>query len=79
MVPGIADVVEPKAPERRARGADPLEEMGPVLSGDAWNNLTHYKARSRAYKWGEDGLGGLCDDEQLLCLRWRCGMSATQS
>jgi hypothetical protein len=36
-------------------------------SGDAWNYFTHDQARSRAYHWGEDGLGGLSDDEQRLC------------
>src|SRR4030088_430308 len=37
-------------------------------NGDAWNYFTHDMARSRAYRWGEDGLAGLCDDRQLLCL-----------
>ncbi len=37
-------------------------------SGDAWNHFTHDQARSRAYRWGEDGLAGICDDKQLLCL-----------
>jgi hypothetical protein len=36
-------------------------------SGDAWNYFTHDQARSRAYRWGEDGLGGVCDDKQRLC------------
>ena len=36
-------------------------------SGDAWNYFTHDQARSRAYRWGEDGLGGICDDRQVLC------------
>jgi hypothetical protein len=36
-------------------------------SGDAWNYLTHDQARSRAYRWGEDGLAGISDDKQLLC------------
>jgi hypothetical protein len=36
-------------------------------NGDAWNFFTHDQARSRAYRWGEDGLGGICDDEQHLC------------
>ncbi|MGI4744139.1 MAG: MGH1-like glycoside hydrolase domain-containing protein [Janthinobacterium lividum] len=35
--------------------------------GDAWNYTTHDQARSRAYRWGEEGLGGFCDDRQLLC------------
>src|SRR5881296_3067409 len=36
-------------------------------SGDAWNYFSHDQARSRAYRWGEDGLGGISDDRQLLC------------
>ncbi|MCY1213093.1 hypothetical protein D9M68_205700 [compost metagenome] len=36
-------------------------------NGDAWNYFTHDQARSRAYRWGEDGLGGICDDHQILC------------
>ncbi|HET9899310.1 MAG TPA: hypothetical protein VFQ44_30660 [Streptosporangiaceae bacterium] len=36
--------------------------------GDAWNYATHAQARSRAYRWGEDGLAGFCDIEQRLCL-----------
>ncbi|HEY7022242.1 MAG TPA: hypothetical protein VH349_14075 [Ktedonobacterales bacterium] len=36
-------------------------------SGDAWNAFTHDQARSRAYQWGEDGLAGVSDDQQLLC------------
>jgi hypothetical protein len=36
-------------------------------SGDAWNAFTHDQARERAYQWGEDGLAGVSDDQQLLC------------
>jgi hypothetical protein len=36
-------------------------------SGDAWNFLSHEQSRSRAYRWGEDGLAGISDDRQLLC------------
>ncbi|HWE23075.1 MAG TPA: glucosidase, partial [Myxococcales bacterium] len=36
-------------------------------SGDAWNYFSHDHARSRAYRWGEDGLAGISDDRQLLC------------
>jgi hypothetical protein len=35
--------------------------------GDAWNFFTHDHARSRAYRWGEDGIAGLSDDKQHLC------------
>jgi hypothetical protein len=60
----------------------PWKKWGPYLSerqwgtvredysanGDAWNYFSHDQARSRAYRWGEDGLGGICDDHQVLCL-----------
>src|SRR5215212_9720323 len=36
-------------------------------NGDAWGYLPHDHARSRAYRWGEDGLAGVCDRYQLLC------------
>src|SRR5262245_26271881 len=36
-------------------------------NGDAWNYFTHDQARSRAYRWGEDGLAGFSDDKQRLC------------
>ncbi|GIE91233.1 MGH1-like glycoside hydrolase domain-containing protein [Actinoplanes regularis] len=36
--------------------------------GDAWDHLTHDQARSRAYRWGEDGIAGFSDDRQQLCL-----------
>ena len=36
--------------------------------GDAWDYFPHDHARSRAYRWGEDGLAGFCDIEQRLCL-----------
>jgi hypothetical protein len=36
-------------------------------SGDAWNYFAHDQARSRAYRWGEDGLGGISDDRQRVC------------
>lgn len=59
----------------------PLEKWGPYLSerqwgtvredysenGDAWNYFPHDHARSRAYQWGEDGLGGISDYSQYLC------------
>jgi hypothetical protein len=65
-----------------AREADvPWKKWGPYLSerqwgtvredysenGDAWNFFTHDHARSRAYRWGEDGLAGISDDKQHLC------------
>jgi hypothetical protein len=35
--------------------------------GEAWAYFTHDQARSRAYRWGEDGLAGISDDHQVLC------------
>jgi hypothetical protein len=37
-------------------------------SGDAWSYFSHDQARSRAYRWGEDGIAGFSDDQQHLCL-----------
>jgi hypothetical protein len=36
--------------------------------GAAWNYFTHDMARSRAYRWGEDGIAGISDENQFLCL-----------
>jgi hypothetical protein len=61
--------------------ATPWKKWGPYLSerqwgtvredystdGDAWNYFTHDQARSRAYRWGEDGIAGFSDDKQHLC------------
>src|SRR3954468_8010229 len=35
--------------------------------GDAWGSFTHEHAMMRAYRWGEDGLLGLCDNRGLVC------------
>jgi len=59
----------------------PWKKWGPYLSerqwgtvredysqdGNAWNYFTHDQARSRTYRWGEDGLAGISDDNQQLC------------
>jgi aryl-alcohol dehydrogenase-like predicted oxidoreductase len=57
----------------------PWKKWGPHLSErqwgtvredygrDAWSYFSHEQSRSRAYRWGEDGLGGFCDDRQRLC------------
>src|SRR5437868_2733064 len=37
------------------------------VTGDAWDYFTHDQSRSRAYRWGEDGLAGISDDHQVLC------------
>src|SRR5205823_10867110 len=35
--------------------------------GNAWESFPHDHARSRAYRWGEDGIAGISDDKQRLC------------
>ncbi|SNR61326.1 MGH1-like glycoside hydrolase domain-containing protein [Hymenobacter mucosus] len=68
--------------EEAKNGELPWHRFGPYLSerqwgtvredysatGDAWNYISHDHARSRAYRWGEEGLGGISDDRQFLCL-----------
>jgi len=39
-------------------------------NGDAWRSTTHDMARSKAWRWGEEALGGICDDLQTLCFGW---------
>jgi hypothetical protein len=69
-------------PESDLFGASEWYQWGPYLAerawgsvredysadGDAWSSFPHDHARSRAYRWNEDGLAGLCDVEQRLCL-----------
>ncbi|MDA0266898.1 MAG: glucosidase, partial [Cyanobacteria bacterium] len=61
--------------------ATPWKQWGPYLSdrqwgtvredysanGEAWDYFSHAQSHSRAYRWGEDGLLGICDDRQKLC------------
>ncbi|MEV0130277.1 glucosidase [Dactylosporangium sp. NPDC050688] len=68
-------------PEDGLADASPWYRWGPYLSerawgtvredysgaGTAWEAFPHEHARSRAYRWSEDGLGGICDAEQRLC------------
>jgi hypothetical protein len=75
------DVTEQKRLNEAREARIPWKKWGPYLSerqwgtvredyssnGDAWNYFAHDQARSRAYRWGEDGLGGISDDKQLLC------------
>jgi hypothetical protein len=37
-------------------------------TGEAWDSFSHEQARSRAYRWGEDGIAGISDKQQRLCL-----------
>jgi len=71
---------EQRLDEDRRRVRD-WKRFGPYLSerqwwtvredysadGDAWHYMSHEQARSRAYRWGEDGLLGLCDRQGRLC------------
>ena len=42
--------------------------------GTAWEFFPHDHARSRAYRWGEDGIAGICDRHQMMCFAgWPCG------
>jgi len=66
--------------EAREKGI-PWKKWGPYLSerqwgtvredyskdGNAWDYFTHDQSRSRAYRWGEDGMAGFSDDKQELC------------
>ena len=77
-----------------ARHGVPWRRWGPYVSerqwgtvredysadGDAWEYFPHDHARSRAYRWGEDGIAGFCD-EHLLSVprRSRCGTAAIRS
>lgn len=36
-------------------------------NGDAWDFISHDDARSKAYRWGEEGIGGISDNQQLIC------------
>ena len=71
---------EQRLQEDRSRKAN-WKRWGPYLSerqwgtvredysayGTAWEYFPHDHARSRAYRWGEDGLGGICDRHQFIC------------
>jgi hypothetical protein len=66
----------------QSSGAEAWRRWGPYLSerqwgtvredysahGEAWDSFSHDQARSRAYRWGEDGIAGISDDKQRLCL-----------
>jgi hypothetical protein len=76
-----ANTLETLRFQQSAPGKKPWRKWGPYLSerqwgtvredysqdGNAWDYFTHDQARSRAYHWGEDGLAGFSDWNQLLC------------
>jgi hypothetical protein len=75
------DVTEQKRLNEAREDGIPWKKWGPYLSerqwgtvredysedGNAWAHFSHDQSRSRAYRWGEDGLGGISDDKQRLC------------
>jgi hypothetical protein len=79
-IPGAPDPERRRLAEAHERRA-PWYRWGPYLSqrqwgtvredyspgGTAWEYFPHDHARSRAYRWGEDGLLGICDDRGRLC------------
>lgn len=80
-IEAVIDVTEQKRLNETREAGIPWKKWGPYLSerqwgtvredysddGNAWDYFTHDQARSRAYRWGEDGLGGISDDKQVLC------------
>jgi hypothetical protein len=78
---GIVDCTEQKRLNEAREAGIPWKKWGPYLSerqwgtvredysenGNAWDYFSHDQSRSRAYRWGEDGLGGFSDDKQHLC------------
>ena len=79
--PAFIDVTEQKRLNDAREAGIPWKKWGPYLSerqwgtvredysedGNAWDYFSHDQSRSRAYRWGEDGLGGISDDKQRLC------------
>ncbi|HEV3237506.1 MAG TPA: glucosidase [Gemmataceae bacterium] len=77
----MADLPEKQRLQEANEKTAPWRRWGPYLSerqwgtvredysedGNAWDYFTHDQARSRAYRWGEDGLAGISDDQQHLC------------
>src|SRR3974390_839689 len=72
---------KPKRSSPQTKVSPPVTLWGPYLSerqwgtvredysadGNAWEYFPHDMARSRAYRWGEDGLAGISDEAQTLC------------
>ena len=75
------EVTEQKRLNEARENGIPWKKWGPYLSerqwgtvredysadGNAWDYFTHDQSRSRAYRWGEDGMAGISDSNQLLC------------
>jgi len=81
MTATTAKTPEHRRLEQARTGRGPWKAWGPYLSerqwgtvredysqgGDAWDYFSHDQSRSRAYRWGEDGIAGICDERQRLC------------
>ena len=77
----MSETVEGKRLQAARNERVPWKKWGPYLSerqwgtvredysqdGNAWSYFSHDQARSRAYHWGEDGIAGISDENQLLC------------
>ena len=93
MATRIVDVAEQKRLNDAREAGIPWKKWGPYLSerqwgtvredysddGNAWDYFSHDQARSRAYRWGEDGLGASAMTSNSSALRWRCGTSGIRS
>lgn len=69
---------------KEAKSGTPWKDWGPYLSerqwatvredytesGNVWESVIHEHARSKAYRWGEDGIGGFCNEDQRICFSW---------
>jgi hypothetical protein len=80
-VPASPELAEPRRLEEDARRQKHWKRWGPYLSerawgtvredysphGTAWEYFPHDHARSKAYRWNEDGLAGICDRHQMIC------------
>ena len=88
----VIDVTEQKRLNDARDAGIPWKNWGPYLSerqwgtvredyssdGNAWDYFSHDQSRSRAYRWGEDGLGGSPTTSSGCALPSRCGTSGTR-
>ncbi|MCP9879588.1 glucosidase, partial [Cyanobium sp. A1C-AMD] len=79
--PPLTTIPESARIQERDQGLQPWTRWGSYLpdrqwgtvredysaDGDAWRSFPHDQARSRVYRWGEDGLLGICDEQCRLC------------
>ena len=86
MAPVLQQTHESLRLEQAAARVQDWKRWGPYLAerqwgtvredysaqGSAWDYFPHEHARSRAYRWGEDGLLGISDGRGVSALRWRC-------